>query len=230
MKALVFAFMLITGAGGFNFVTNTIDDNRIKEEALEQYAEDLKQSTEHSRLLEREKQILIDSLETLKMKIVFHPLDEVDKAYTTRPFRPFGMIHPITGKMKRHLGTDFGHNNKYVKVRASLAGKVISVNYHKSSGWAVTIDHGKYLTKYFHLRYDPKRTTGGTTAIKRGYMIKQGEYFAIMGNTGASKGTHLHWELHKFDETINEYVPTCAKAENIFFIDNQTTAEAVATN
>ena len=62
--------------------------------------------------------------------------------------------------------------------------------YQQNSGNTVVIDHGNgYTTKYFHL------ALGVSNYVKVGQTVKKGDAIGYMGNTGASRGNHLHFEI-----------------------------------
>lgn len=55
----------------------------------------------------------------------------------------------------------------------------------------VMIDHQNgFFTQYEHLAY-------GTVKVKIGEKVKKGQVIGYMGNTGYSKGAHLHWQVNK---------------------------------
>ncbi|AZB44493.1 peptidase M23 [Bacillus sp. FJAT-42376] len=102
----------------------------------------------------------------------------------------FGMrIHPITGQKKLHGGVDIANGN--VPVHAAASGTVIRSNYSSSWGNVVFISHvinGKsYTTIYAHL---------DSSMVHSGQTVTQGQQIGIMGTTGGSTGTHLHFEVH----------------------------------
>ena len=96
-----------------------------------------------------------------------------------------------------HKGIDLGWNSKQggknVPVYASDDGVVYSTKDNDKSGksWGnfVKIKHndGTY-TLYAHLRDGIK--------VKNGQNVKQGDQIGNMGNTGDSKGNHLHYEVY----------------------------------
>lgn len=93
-----------------------------------------------------------------------------------------------------HAGMDFakGPSGQGASIKASSAGKVIiSNNSHGGYGSAVVLDHGQGLaTLYGHM-------APGTRAVKVGDVVKQGQHLGNTGNTGASRGVHLHFETHE---------------------------------
>ena len=94
--------------------------------------------------------------------------------------------HPITGKVRPHNGTDFG-----VKVGtpifAPADGIVTKATFQRAAGNYVVIQHrGDYSTVYMHL---------SKILVKPGQKVKANDRIALSGNTGASTGPHLHYEV-----------------------------------
>jgi len=73
-------------------------------------------------------------------------------------------------------------------VSAIQEGKVTKSYYSSSYGNVVFIKHGEYEAVYAHLN---KRYVG------QGDYISKGEKIGEVGNTGESRGAHLHLELHQ---------------------------------
>lgn len=74
-----------------------------------------------------------------------------------------------------------------VKVLAPADGVVVLAERLEARGNAILIDHGGGLvTGYWHLsRID----------VEVGQHVERGEVVALVGNTGLSTGSHLHWEM-----------------------------------
>lgn len=98
----------------------------------------------------------------------------------------FGMRN---GKM--HYGVDIA-NRADVPVVSAADGVVARSYYSPSYGNAIFITHSVngqvYTTVYAHLE---------TRGVQTGATVSKGQKIGIMGNTGASRGQHLHFELHK---------------------------------
>ena len=81
-------------------------------------------------------------------------------------------------------GTGYGS-----PVYAAKPGVVVDVAYHNSFGYYVTINHQNgYYTRYEHL-------ASLSRYVKKGDYVKMGDTIGDMGNSGASQGTHLHFEI-----------------------------------
>lgn len=126
----------------------------------------------------------------------------------------FGYYDPFDdGNINFHNGTDFTGSPE---VYASADGTVIDVSNKCSEGdyecghgfgnYIVieTVINGEtYTTMYGHL---------SQVNVSAGQNIKQGDVIGIMGNTGHSNGTHLHFEIHAgsnvFDHASGEKSPS----------------------
>lgn len=101
-----------------------------------------------------------------------------------------------------HAGIDFGNgiaNVAGTAVIASAPGTVIvanKTNSHGGYGNAVVIDHGGGLhTLYGHMRF---RGDGSADVdVNVGQAVTQGQRLGGVGETGASRGVHLHFETHE---------------------------------
>lgn len=78
-----------------------------------------------------------------------------------------------------------------VQVLAAQKGTVAKVGLaDPTAGNYVVIDHGNgYTTKYLHLE-------DGSILVREGAAVVCGHYLGLMGNTGASTGTHLHFAIN----------------------------------
>jgi len=96
-------------------------------------------------------------------------------------------IHPITKKKKFHHGIDVA-----MPVGSPLTAPADGVIAHKGSGasggYTLIVKHdGDLYSVYYHLK-EPSHLNKGTR-------VERGERIAWSGNTGASTGPHLHFEL-----------------------------------
>lgn len=98
----------------------------------------------------------------------------------------FGLrAHPITGRMSQHNGVDIGVNEG-TDIVAVESGKIIDARNSSSYGNVIEIDHGNgRTTKYAHLK---------SMQVAVGDMVTKGQKIGLSGNTGQSKGAHLHFE------------------------------------
>ena len=102
---------------------------------------------------------------------------------------PFGMrVHPITGATKEHKGIDIAAPQG-TPVKAAAAGTITQRMFSKSYGNVIYISHPDGSeTRYAHLNhFQPGYSVGSEVA--------QGAVIGYVGNTGASAGNHLHFEI-----------------------------------
>ncbi len=93
---------------------------------------------------------------------------------------------PFTGQRELHKGLDIAAW-KGTPIVATAGGIVIRVGSKGSLGKLIVIDHGYgIMTRYAHIQKALK---------KRGDTVKRGETVALIGNTGRSTGSHLHYEV-----------------------------------
>lgn len=99
-------------------------------------------------------------------------------------------IHPISGVRKQHRGVDIA-NSVGTPIVAAADGVVSFAGYMSGFGNVIMITHSIegniFTTVYAHL------SSIGTSS---GQHVSKGQYIAGMGNTGASTGSHLHFEVH----------------------------------
>lgn len=109
-----------------------------------------------------------------------------------RSTSPFGKRKdPFTNQYTEHQGIDFGTGGERDSIVISSSdGKIIFKGDNGGYGHSIKIDHGYGLvTIYAHL----KRNNDG---IDVGDYVKRGDKIGIMGSTGRSTATHLHYEVH----------------------------------
>lgn len=94
-------------------------------------------------------------------------------------------LHPIQNEIKYHYGTDLAANSGE-EIHAFADGKIYAVGENDSFGKYVIIDHADgYRTLYAHC---------SKQCISCG-SVKMGDIIALVGETGAATGPHLHFEL-----------------------------------
>ncbi len=93
---------------------------------------------------------------------------------------------PFYGISKYHTGMDFTADLG-TDIYATGNGTVTFAGRKQDYGYCVMIDHGYgYQTLYGHL---------SKYKVKVGQKVVRGEVIAAVGNTGKSKGSHLHYEV-----------------------------------
>lgn len=108
----------------------------------------------------------------------------------------FGMrMHPILKVVRPHNGIDLtapmGTN-----IYATADGTVIQAGYTTGGyGKKIVVDHGYgYRTLYGHCE---------DILVTRGQKVKRGEVIGLVGNTGLSTTSHLHYEVHVYGRPVN---------------------------
>ena len=97
--------------------------------------------------------------------------------------------HPILGYGKMHLGADFAGPTG-TPIHAAGSGVVSFIGWKSGYGKFIQIKHNNSLsTAYAH-------ASRFASNLKKGSKVKQGDIIAFMGDTGATTGTHLHYEIH----------------------------------
>lgn len=95
---------------------------------------------------------------------------------------------------KLHTGMDIA-GVKDKTIMAADNGKVTFAGWKGRYGNAIIIDHGGgYETLYGHL---------SKIEVEKGQKVAQGQKIGVMGSTGNSTGTHLHFEIIKDGKTTN---------------------------
>ena len=101
---------------------------------------------------------------------------------------------PFTKRWAMHGGVDFSGVYRSA-IRATAPGVVTFVGRNGSYGRMVEIDHGLGLkTRYGHL---------SRILVKKGARIKFRHKIGLMGSTGRSTGSHVHYEIHFNGEPRN---------------------------
>lgn len=113
---------------------------------------------------------------------------------------------PFTLKPTMHAGLDLdGEIND--SVFATAAGKVVEAGFDNEHGNYIIVDHSRGIqTEYMHLN---------KILVKRGESVTKGQKIGLLGSTGRSTGSHLHYEVHKNGVKIDPspYLITARKDE-----------------
>jgi murein DD-endopeptidase MepM/ murein hydrolase activator NlpD len=101
---------------------------------------------------------------------------------------------PFTGYTAYHRGIDFA-GPAGTRVTTVAAGLVSWSGEKAGFGKLVEINHGNGLsTRYGHNQ---------AVLVKQGDMVRKGQAIALMGSTGHSTGTHLHFEVLKNGQQVD---------------------------
>src|SRR5699024_11775280 len=95
------------------------------------------------------------------------------------------------GTVSQHYGIDIGAPQG-TAVYASASGVVSTASVMNGYGNTIMVSHyvnsKSYTTLYAHL---------SNMSVSNGQKVSQGEKIGTVGNTGASTGAHLHFEVHR---------------------------------
>ncbi|MEW6607691.1 MAG: M23 family metallopeptidase [bacterium] len=101
---------------------------------------------------------------------------------------------PFNGQIRFHTGVDIG-SYQGTSIMAAKSGEVINSGWITGYGNIVIIKHsGGYVTKYAH---------NSRNLVSKGMYVRQGEVIALVGSTGRSEGSHLHFEICKNGHPVN---------------------------
>ncbi len=95
---------------------------------------------------------------------------------------------------RKHEGIDIARPSGF-NIKAADNGIVVAAGRDGTYGNRVIINHQNgYKTTYAHL---------SSISVRVGDVVPQGSKIGVMGSTGRSTGTHLHFEVEKNGVTIN---------------------------
>jgi len=93
---------------------------------------------------------------------------------------------PVNRRWAMHYGLDFGSSPR-APIFVTAPGKVVFAGWKGNFGKMVEVDHGAGIkTRYAHL---------SKMYVKAGQEIQFGDKIGLIGSTGRSTGTHLHYEV-----------------------------------
>ena len=106
----------------------------------------------------------------------------------------------MLGVERLHTGIDFESPEGEI-VKSTDDGIVIENTFDSYRGQFILIKHGDtFSTSYSHLQ---------SATVKVGENVKTGQTIGYVGNTGLSKGVHLHYEVLKDGTAVDpkDYLP-----------------------
>ena len=123
--------------------------------------------------------------ESLRQVLEHLPLaTPLDGYHVASEFGP--RIDPINGRLAMHQGVDLV-SELHAPVMATAPGKVDFAGWFGSYGKMVEIDHGMGIkTRYAHL---------SSISVQVGRRVATHTQIGVIGNTGRSTGTHVHYEV-----------------------------------
>lgn len=141
----------------------------------------------------------------------------VDYVTITRPYNS-----------ANHWGMDLGYGaatGPDLPIYAAAAGIVVAAVDGRSrdpnGGWGnrVQIDHGDgSFTLYAHLK-------AGSLLVGIGDFVARGQQIATMGDTGNTRGTHLHFELYEGGTSYTDPNLRIDPAPSLYVFPGQTVSE-----
>jgi murein DD-endopeptidase MepM/ murein hydrolase activator NlpD len=107
----------------------------------------------------------------------------------------YGMrTNPISGRREAHEGMDFA-GRPGTKILSVADGVVTWAGRRGGYGNLVEISHGDgYVTRYAHNKEN---------LVSVGERVAKGQPIALMGSTGRSTGTHVHFEVLHDGKSVN---------------------------
>ncbi|MFY0520456.1 peptidoglycan DD-metalloendopeptidase family protein [Lysinibacillus sp. UGB7] len=142
----------------------------------------------------------------LKETVVQQPVDEIEvvgtKVISSRGTGEFswpavgGYISSQMGQRwgAQHRGIDIARPSNY-NILAADNGVVVAAGVSGSYGNRIVVNHNNgYTTLYGHL---------SSIDVEVGQVVEKGSVIGIMGSTGNSTGTHLHFEVEKNGALVN---------------------------
>jgi len=137
---------------------------------------------------------LEDQQNLLASTPAIRPISRGEKSWVTSSF---GFRRsPFTGQREFHQGFDIS-TRKGTTILATAEGVVTFAGKKGLLGNTIIIDHGHgMVTRYGHCSKFLK---------KRGEKVKRWEPIALVGNTGRSTGSHVHYEVRLNGIPVNPY-------------------------
>jgi murein DD-endopeptidase MepM/ murein hydrolase activator NlpD len=101
---------------------------------------------------------------------------------------------PFQGRAAMHAGIDLA-GPVGTSIYATADGVVARSEWSGGYGNLVELNHGKGIqTRYGHL---------SSSLVRAGQRVKRGDLIALMGSTGRSTGSHLHYEVRIDGKAVN---------------------------
>lgn len=141
------------------------------------------------------------------------PVTKVDISsyygYRTDPFR---------GRRKNHKGLDI-RGPVGTPIYATADGFVKTSKWFSGYGNFIELDHGNAIsTRYGHM---------SKLIVSANQHVKKGDIIGLMGSTGRSTGSHLHYEVRVSGEPINPQSFMASNTQDNFHLaNNQKSNEA----
>lgn len=131
------------------------------------------------------------------------PLPGYTRANITSDFDP-DRENPVTGIVEAHKGTDIAAPTG-TEVVAAGDGTVIASAYNDSCGYHIIIDHHNGIKTYYYHSSQLIANTGDE--------VKAGDVIMLVGSTGESTGSHLHFGVNIDGEWVDAMTYTYKNEE-----------------
>ena len=131
------------------------------------------------------------------------PLPGYTRANITSDFDP-DRENPVTGIVEAHKGTDIAAPTG-TEVVAAGDGTVIASAYNDSCGYHIIIDHHNGIKTYYYHSSQLIANTGDE--------VKAGAVIMLVGSTGESTGSHLHFGVNIDGEWVDAMTYTYKNEE-----------------
>ena len=181
--------------GGSLKVEEAIREGKMAEQhalLVDQLYQDLQRMEREVALRAESLKSLTDYLTEQKDRLAATPSIWPTRGYVSSRFGP--RKSPFTGRRQRHTGIDVAAQMG-TPIVASADGVVTFSGRLAGYGRAIVITHGfGFKTFYGHNKKNK---------IKKGTRVKRGQVIALVGNTGYSTGSHVHYEVLVKDNPVN---------------------------
>jgi murein DD-endopeptidase MepM/ murein hydrolase activator NlpD len=128
----------------------------------------------------------------------------VDDFYISSTFG--GRRDPFNNAPSFHSGVDLGSQQENAPIYSTAPGKVTFAGRDGPYGLMVEIDHGNgFVSRYGHMK---------NIVVRQGQRVALREVVGVMGSTGRSTGTHLHYEV-RFNGTLLNPVKIFKAAQHV---------------
>ncbi|MCK6264022.1 peptidoglycan DD-metalloendopeptidase family protein [Vibrio sp. ZSDE26] len=115
-------------------------------------------------------------------------------------------LHPVTGRVSPHNGTDWATPTG-TPIVSTGDGVVVMTRNHPYAGKYVVIQHGStYKTRYLHL---------SKILVRKGQSISRGQRIGLSGSTGRVTGPHIHYELMIRGRAVNAMTANIPMANSV---------------
>lgn len=117
-------------------------------------------------------------------------------------------LHPVTGQVKAHLGTDYAAAYG-TPIVSTADGVITEAKFKKYNGNYVKVKHNSvYTTQYLHM-------SSIASGISPGVAVEQGQVIGYVGSTGLATGPHICYRFWKNGVQVDPYAEDLPKSPPI---------------